>query len=203
MRKKILDDLSSVIDDKYKILKNLLRISKSIKISIEIIYKKLRNGGTIFICGNGGSAADSQHLVAEFLVRLRSHINRKPLSAVALTMDSSTLTACANDYGFKYVFSRNLEALSCKNKDVLIAISTSGNSENVIEALKYAKKNRILTVGFLGGSGGKAKKLCDIPLIVNSYKTARIQECHIFLGHYIAEKIEDKFLKKSFGFNLK
>ena len=123
---------------------------------IEVIAKSLRSGGKILLCGNGGSAADSQHLAAELLVRLRPHVNRIPLPAISLVMDSSTMTACANDYSFKYLFSRNLKALGNKN-DVLIAISTSGNSENIIEVLKEAKKKSIFSISMLGGSGGKAK----------------------------------------------
>ena len=110
-------------------------------------------------------------------------------------MDSSTLTACGNDYNFKDIFSRPLEALGDKN-DILIAISTSGNSKNIIEALKKAKQKKIFTIGFLGFNGGKAKKYCDINLIVKSNSVARIQEAHIFLGHFILEKVENLILKK-------
>ena len=174
----------------------LLKLDNKIEKIINIIYKKLSLGGKIFLCGNGGSAADAQHLAAEFLIRLRPNINRNPIPAISLAMDTSTLTACGNDYDFKYIFSRSLDALSNKRKDVLIAITTSGNSKNIIEALKVAKKNKIVSIGFFGKTGGKAKKYCDMPLNIASNKVARIQESHIFLGHYIFEEVEKLILKK-------
>ena len=118
--------------EKNKLNLDLLRLDNKIEKIIKIIYKKLSLGGKIFLCGNGGSAADAQHLAAEFLIRLRPNINRNPIPAISLAMDSSTLTACGNDYDFKYIFSRNLKSLGNKWKDVLIAISTSGNSRNII-----------------------------------------------------------------------
>lgn len=174
----------------------LLKLDNKIEKIVNIIYKKLLLGGKIFLCGNGGSAADAQHLAAEFLIRLRPNVNRIPIPAISLAMDTSTLTACGNDYDFKYIFSRSLDALSNKGKDVLIVISTSGNSKNIIEALKAAKKNKILSIGFFGKTGGKAKKYCDMPLNVESNKVARIQESHIFLGHYIFEEVEKLIIKK-------
>ena len=146
------------------------------------------------LCGNGGSAADAQHLAAEFLIRLRPNINRKPIPAITLAQDTSTITACGNDYSYDILFSRCLEALG-KKQDILIIISTSGNSRNIVNVLKQAKKMNIFTIGFLGNNGGKSKKICDLPLIVNSKNTARIQESHIFLGHYIFEQVEELFLK--------
>ena len=146
------------------------------------------------LCGNGGSAADAQHLAAEFLIRLRPNINRKPIPAITLAQDTSTITACGNDYSYDIHFSRCLEALG-KKQDILIIISTSGNSRNIVNVLKQAKKMNIFTIGFLGNNGGKSKKICDLPLIVDSKNTARIQESHIFLGHYIFEQVEELFLK--------
>jgi D-sedoheptulose 7-phosphate isomerase len=163
--------------------------------AIKIIHKKIKLGGKLMLCGNGGSAADAQHLSAEYLVRLRPNVNRKPIPAISLAQDTSTLTACGNDYDFSDVFRRPFQALAKKN-DVLIAITTSGNSLNVIKVLKDAHSKKITTIGFLGGSGGKCKKFCDIKLIVPSKSTARIQECHIFLGHFIFEQVENLFLKK-------
>jgi len=184
------------IIEKNNINLGLLKLDNKIKKIIKIIYKKLSLGGKVFLCGNGGSAADAQHLAAEFLIRLRPNVNRNPIPAISLAMDTSTLTACGNDYDFKYIFSRNLNALGHKGKDVLIAISTSGNSKNIIEALKAAKKNKIISIGFFGRTGGKAIKYCDMALNINSDKVARIQESHIFLGHYIFEEIEKLILKK-------
>ncbi|MDB3890136.1 SIS domain-containing protein [Candidatus Pelagibacter sp.] len=162
---------------------------------IKLINKKLNLGGKILLCGNGGSAADAQHLAAEFLIRLRPNVNRRPIPAISLSTDISTLTACGNDYKFDDVFLRPFIALSKKN-DVLLTISTSGNSKNIIKVLNQAKKDKITTIGFLGNKGGKAKGLCDYKVIINSKNTARIQEAHIFLGHFIFTEVENLILKK-------
>ena len=160
-----------------------------------MIYSKLKKGGKLLFCGNGGSAADAQHLAAEYLIRLRPKMNRAPLPALSLAQDTSTLTACGNDYSFEDIFLRPFQALSNKN-DILICISTSGNSKNILKVLRYAKSKKIFSVGFLGNGGGMAKKLCNKALIVNSKTTARIQECHIFMGHIILESVERKIFKK-------
>ena len=183
------------INETIKIKKKLLKIENTINLVIEKIFETLNKNGKVFICGNGGSAADAQHLSAEFLVRLNPKINRKPLPILSLAMDSSTLTACGNDYGFRYIFSRNLRALANKN-DLLITVSTSGNSKNITEVLKESKKMGIYSIGFLGAGGGKAKKLCDLNLLVPDNNVARIQECHIFLGHFILNEFEKKIIKK-------
>ena len=161
---------------------------------IDNIVHHISIGGKILLCGNGGSAADAQHLAAEFLVRLRPHVDRKPIAALSLAMDTSTITACGNDYSFEKLFSRNLEALSNKN-DILIVISTSGNSKNILNVLMTAKKLKIFSIGLLGNNGGKAKKLCNKSIVVKSKNTATIQESQIFLGHYIFEEVEKKLLK--------
>jgi len=173
---------------------SLIKSEKKILNAINLITKKLKLKGKIFLCGNGGSAADAQHLAAEFLVRLDPKKNRSPIPAISLAMDTSTITACSNDYGFENIFLRNFKALFSKN-DVLIAITTSGRSPNILKVLKFAKKNKILTVGFLGGNGGEVKKFCDIGLIVDSKIIPRIQEAHIFLGHYIFSQVEKKYFK--------
>jgi D-sedoheptulose 7-phosphate isomerase len=191
----MINNLSSQINQTIKTKKSLLKLDKNIDKIIKIIYKKIKSGGKILICGNGGSAADAQHLVAEFVVRLRPHINRNPIAAMSLVGDTSTITACGNDFNFDQIFRRNLEALGSK-KDILLVISTSGNSKNVLEVLKCAKKMKIVSMGFLGNKGGLAKKYCDHRLIVDSDNVARIQESHIFLGHYIFEKVEDLILKR-------
>ncbi len=174
---------------------NNSNFKKKVLFAIDKIYSSINSGGKILLCGNGGSAADAQHLAAEFLVRLRPHINRKALPALSLAMDTSTITACANDYSFKYLFSRNLDAIG-STKDILIVISTSGNSSNILEVLKLAKKKKIFSIAFLGNNGGKAKKISNMNLIVPSKTTARIQECHIFLGHLIFEAVENLILTK-------
>ena len=135
------------INESIKLKKELLKIDIQIYKAIDKIYKIIKAGGKVFICGNGGSAADAQHLSAEFLVRLNPKKNRKPLPIVSLALDSSTLTACGNDYGFNYIFSRNLEALGSK-KDLLIVISTSGNSKNILEVLKKVKKKEFILFPF-------------------------------------------------------
>ena len=194
--KKLASELKNQIKDNVKAHSSLLEKTNSIIDIIKIVENKLRKGGKILFCGNGGSAADAQHLAAEFIVRLRPHINRNPISALTLAQDTSTLTACGNDYGFEDIFLRPFRALA-KKDDVLICISTSGNSKNILKVLKEAKKTKIYSVSFLGKNGGKAKKISNKSLIVNSNNTARIQECHIFLGHFILEKVEDLIISKN------
>ena len=166
-----------------------ISLSKNIELTSDIISNSLKNGGTIFWCGNGGSAADSQHLAAEFVGRFKK--DRKPLKSVALTTDTSILTCISNDYSYDEIFSRQLKALG-KSDDVLIAISTSGNSKNIKQALIEAKSLRIKTVGLLGKNGGFCKDYADLPLIVPSETTARIQEMHILIGHLLCELTENK-----------
>tara|TARA_B100001093_G_C26771867_1_gene990596 strand:+ start:577 stop:1161 length:585 start_codon:yes stop_codon:yes gene_type:complete len=191
MNEKLIKHLKDSINAKYSLVHEKDRIFKSInKIKTSISKKK-----KIFFCGNGGSASDAQHLTAELLIRLRPKINRKSIPAICLHMDASTLTACSNDYSYKEIFSRPLSALGISG-DILVVISTSGNSQNIIEVLKIAKKMKIFSIGFLGKNGGKAKKLCNLPIIVKSSNTARIQEAHIFLGHFILEQVEDYLIKK-------
>tara|TARA_B110000003_G_C16626954_1_gene525207 strand:+ start:845 stop:1417 length:573 start_codon:yes stop_codon:yes gene_type:complete len=188
-------NLNKTIQQSVLLKNKILYLEPEIKKSINLIYKSLKKGGKIFLCGNGGSAADAQHLAAEFTVRLRPNVNRKALPAIALSNDISTLTACGNDYSFEKVFTRNLEALYKKN-DILIVITTSGDSKNILNILKYCKKNNIKSIGLLGNKGGKAKKYCSINIIVPSTVTARIQETHIFLGHFIFESVERLIFRK-------
>ena len=187
--------LKKTIESSIKAKKSLISIEKKILLAVKIIFEKLSQGGKILLCGNGGSAADAQHLAAEFLVRLNPKINRMPIPAISLATDVSTILACGNDYSFNKVFSRNLEALGAKN-DILIVISTSGKSKNILEVLKTAKKKKIYSIGFFGNDGGDAKKITNLSLIVKSTNVARIQETHILLGHYIFDQVENKILKK-------
>jgi len=159
-----------------------------ISTSIELA-KAYQNGGKLLFCGNGGSAADSQHIAAELVVRFRSQVNRPSLSALSLTVDTSILTAGGNDIGFDNVFAREVEAYG-KPGDVLIGISTSGNSENIIRAVSKAKQLGLHTIGLLGNGGGKLKDICRQSVIVPSSITARIQESHILVGHIWCEIIE-------------
>ncbi len=185
--------LLKTINDSIVIKKRLINKQKKIALIISELYECLKNNKKILICGNGGSAADSDHLATEFIVRLRPKVNRKALKIFSLTFNTSTITATGNDYGFEKIFSRNLEAIGEKG-DVLVALTTSGNSKNILKVLKLSKKMKIKSIGFLGYKGGKAKKLCDISLVIPSSNTARIQEEHKFLGHFILEQIETMLL---------
>lgn len=186
IKKKFKKELSDTIEVKKKLIDQIDRIQES----IILIAKSIKNGGKILICGNGGSAADAQHLAAEFLVRLRPNKNRPPIAALSLAMDTSTITACGNDYNFNILFKRNFEAIA-KENDILIAISTSGKSKNIINVLKQSRKQKITSIGLFGKDGGLAKQYCDVPILVKKGNTARIQESHIFLGHFIFSQVED------------
>jgi len=159
-----------------------------------LISLAIENGNKVMLCGNGGSAADSQHLAAELVVRLTGKVNRNALPGLALTTDTSILTAASNDFGFDNVFSRQIEAHGVKG-DVLIAISTSGNSPNIIKAVDTAKKMNIITIGLLGNEGGKLGSLVDLAVIVPSEDTQRIQEAHITIGHIIIQLVENRLYK--------
>lgn len=150
----------------------------------------LRAGGKLLLCGNGGSAADAQHIAAELVGRF-IHA-RSGLPAIALTTDSSALTALANDFGYEQVFARQVQALA-RPGDLLVAISTSGNSANVVQAVRQARAMGVRTVGLLGGEGGVLKDMVDLALVVPSGETPRIQECHILLGHIWCQMIDDAF----------
>ena len=193
---KIEIELQNQLEENINVHQDILNMSNDIINIIQNVQNKLKKGGKILFCGNGGSAADAQHLAAEFIVRLRPHINRNPIPALTLAQDTSTITACGNDYSFDDIFLRPFQALVKKN-DVLICITTSGNSKNILKVLKEAKKKNIYSVGFLGNGGGKAKKICDKAIVISSNNTARIQECHIFLGHFILEKVEDLIMSKN------
>lgn len=157
------------------------------RVAMEMV-KSLRGGGTLFFFGNGGSAADAQHLAAEFTGRYLKE--RCPLPALALSMNSSSVTAIGNDYGFDMVFARPLEALG-KSADVAVGITTSGNSPNVVRALEVARAKSIFTVALTGATGGVVKNLVDCAICIPSVETPRIQECHILTGHLICEIVEE------------
>ena len=152
----------------------------------------LRNGGKICFCGNGGSAADSQHLATEFTVRFVQ--NRKGLASIALTTDTSALTACANDFGFETVFARQVEAL-CGPGDIVVGISTSGTSANVVRALEFARSAGVTTFAFTGENPGPCGESADFTLAVPSSVTARVQECHLIGGHLICDMAERAFVE--------
>lgn len=186
-------------NDIYQNIKSQLIASAEIKQKIEqectediyqaamIMTKVFENGGKAFFCGNGGSAADSQHLAAELLVRL--NMNRSALPAIALTTDTSKLTATANDFSFDRIFIRQLEGLA-KQNDLLVGISTSGNSANVIEAIKYCNRSKIKTIGLTGGEGGQIAEIADLVIRVPSKNVQRIQEGHVTIGHILCDIVE-------------
>ena len=161
------------------------------------IVRAIKSGSKIMLCGNGGSAADAQHLAAEMLVRLRPTYNRNPIPAIALAQDTSTITACGNDFGFEYLYERLVQGLG-KPGDILIGITTSGNSENIIKAMKQAKNSSIKVFGFLGCDGGNAINFCDEALVVPSHDTGRIQESHITAGHALMEHVENKLIESNY-----
>ena len=175
-----------------EISNNFLKLAefceKDIKVASEIMIKSLETGNKIMFCGNGGSAADSQHLSAELLGRYRK--NRQPLASIALTTDTSSITAISNDFSFKSIFSRQVEGLG-KKGDVLYAISTSGNSENVLEAMRTASNIGIKIIGLTGENDSTMSNLCDCVIKVPAIRPDRIQEMHIAVGQIICEIIED------------
>ena len=162
---------------------------------VDACEASLRGGGKLLFCGNGGSAADSQHLATELLIRLRGSVERDSWPALALTLDPAMLTACGNDYGYERVFERPLRGLG-RRGDVLFGITTSGRSPSVVRALEAAREMGIVTVGLLGGAGEPARSLCDHVLLVPDSETARIQECHIALGHAVLELLEDRLIAR-------
>ena len=181
-------------------LKKLVLQQKLYKILVEmgeLVVSSIIKGGKVLICGNGGSAADAQHLTAEFLIRLTSEVNREGIPAISLLQDSSTFTAAINDFDPKDLFKRNLQTLA-KPEDILLAISTSGDSENIVQVLRTAKVIDVKTLGFLGSDGGDSLQYCDLSFIVPSNKTARVQEVHITAGHALIEYVEAKLLKERF-----
>jgi D-sedoheptulose 7-phosphate isomerase len=170
-------------------------VSADIVTMARVCADSLAAGGKILFCGNGGSAADAQHLAAELLVRLRSDVNRPGLPAIALAMDSSSMTACGNDYSYTVFYERMTETLG-RPGDVLIGITTSGKSENILLALRAARRMGITTLGFLGGDGGPARADCDHTMIAPTAETGRVQEIHITAGHALMELIEEMLLER-------
>jgi D-sedoheptulose 7-phosphate isomerase len=162
-------------------------LSDAVGAATALLARCLRSGGKILLCGNGGSASDSQHIAAELVGRFVS--DRVPLAAIALSTDTSILTAVANDYGYDRVFARQVAALG-RAGDCLIGLSTSGNSPNVIEAVRVARETGMTTVLLSGRDGGQLRGVCDVELIVPSDVTARIQEAHIFIGHVLCASLE-------------
>ncbi len=192
-KKFITDSLIESSETKLKIKDQL---ADEIIKAVDLLSSCFKNGNKLLLCGNGGSAADCQHIATELMIRLSHHINRPALAAIALTTDTSNLTAGGNDIGFENVFARNVEGLGNKG-DVLLAISTSGNSPNVIKAVEMAHRKGMKVIGFLGASGGKLKSIVDLAITIPSSNVQRIQEGHITVAHIVCELVEDKLYGKS------
>lgn len=191
-----MNEIRRQIEESIKVKKELLdndEILKSISAAAEVCIVALKNGKKIMFAGNGGSAADAQHLAAELVNRFG--FDRPAIAAIALTTDTSVLTAIANDYNFNILFSRQIESIGIDG-DVLVALSTSGNSVNVLEAIKTAHGRGIATIGITGLSGGKMADICDILIKIPSYETPRIQETSILIGHILCYEIESSLFGK-------
>ncbi|MDP8265553.1 MAG: D-sedoheptulose 7-phosphate isomerase [Candidatus Aceula meridiana] len=185
--------IENIFNESIAIKQKTLELNiRKIEQAVVLIERTIKKGGKVILFGNGGSAADSQHIAAEFIGRFQKE--RKSIPAIALTTDTSILTALGNDYGFSIIFARQLQGLGV-SKDVAVALSTSGNSVNVIEGLKTAKKIGMKTVSLTGGNGGKIAKMTNISLIVPSKNTARVQESHIVMAHAICDLVECAFIK--------
>ena len=187
--KKVNHIIEETLEQSTKIIAGLHDLSNEINKTANLIITAINQNRKIILIGNGGSAADAQHIAAEFLGRYK--FKRKSIPAIALTSNSSTTTAIANDYDFSDIFSRQCESLVSKG-DIVIGISTSGNSENVVKGLRTSKKNGGVTIGLLGNNGGKIKNIVDIPLIVKATSIPRIQEAHRVIYHIICEIVEEE-----------
>jgi D-sedoheptulose 7-phosphate isomerase len=185
--------IQASIDVKQQVVKSKELLSTIEKV-VEVITQSLQNNGRIYFCGNGGSAADAQHLAAEFSGRF--YTDRKALPAEALHCNTSYLTAVANDYSFDVIYARLIDGIGVKG-DVLVGLSTSGNSGNIVKAFEVAKEKGIITVGFTGLSGGTMKSLSDHLINIPSTDTPRIQESHILVGHIICQLVEEKYFSNN------
>jgi D-sedoheptulose 7-phosphate isomerase len=185
--------IQSHIKEHQDVVDTIKTFNDTIEKIVSILINCLKNEGTIYWCGNGGSASDSQHLAGELVGRFVG--DRKPLRSIALNADSAVMTCIVNDYGYEHIFSRQVEGLG-REGDVLIGITTSGNSQNVINALNVAKTKEMTTIGLLGKGGGKAREVADHAIVIPSNTTARVQEMHIMVGHILCDLIEE-------GLNLK
>lgn len=183
------DRVLVIWEEHLELAKTLPAMASAVSSAVDLICSSLAAGGQLLIAGNGGSAADAQHIAAELTGRF--FLERKPFRALALHVNSSSLTAIGNDYGFDHVFARELSAHS-RPGDIFLGISTSGNSPNILRAMEIARQGEVKVIGMTGDTGGKMKALCDLCLCVPSKSTPRIQEMHITIGHTICELVEDR-----------
>lgn len=191
MQGTIVEILRDSISTKEAVLADSTLINR-IEAATETITRAFQNGQKVLFCGNGGSAADAQHLAAEFSGRF--YTNRNPLPSEALHCNSSYITAVANDFGYEYIYSRMVQGMG-KSGDVLVSLSTSGNSQNILKAMEMARELGMINIGMTGSTGGKMKDLSDILLNIPSTDTPRIQECHITIGHIICQLVEAELFK--------
>lgn len=188
----ILEFIKKQIEDSFRVKQSILQNEEIIQLILDVSKETIdayKAGNKTILAGNGGSAADAQHIAGEFVSRF--YFDRPGLPSLALSTDTSVITAIGNDYGYEKVFARQIQA-NGKSGDIFIAISTSGNSANILEALKESKKNGIITVGLTGQSGGLMKELCDYCICVPSEETPRIQEAHILIEHIICSIVEEE-----------
>jgi D-sedoheptulose 7-phosphate isomerase len=183
------EKLSAIWNEHLGVARDLPKLTNEVATAVDLICASLAASGQLFIAGNGGSAADAQHIAAELTGRFQRE--RQPLRAMALHGNTSALTAIGNDYGYEHVFARELSA-HARAGDVLLAISTSGNSANILRAIEAARRHKVVVIGLTGESGGKMRSSCDLCLCVPSKSTARIQEMHITIGHAICELVEER-----------
>ncbi|MFZ3215835.1 MAG: D-sedoheptulose 7-phosphate isomerase [Candidatus Acidiferrales bacterium] len=186
------DRILAIWDEHLEVAKTLSALAADASAAVDMIHSSLASGGQLMACGNGGSAADAQHIVAEFTGRFLRE--RRPLRALALHANSSALTAIGNDYGYEFVFAREVMAHG-REGDVLLALSTSGNSPNILRAIEAARENKVAVIGLTGETGGKMKRACDLCICVPSKSTPRIQEMHIAIYHAICELVEERLFE--------
>jgi len=186
-----LDRIKAIWDEHIEVAEALPGLAASVSDAVDLIYSSLAGGGQLLIAGNGGSAADAQHIAAELTGRFLRE--RRPFRAMALHTNSSSLTAIGNDYGYEHVFARELSA-HARPGDVLLAISTSGNSKNVLLAIEAARQCKVVVIGLTGEPGGKMREACDLCLCVPTKSTPRMQEMHITIGHTICELLEERLM---------
>jgi D-sedoheptulose 7-phosphate isomerase len=182
------ENIEKIFESSINVIQDSKNLTNEIISASDSIIKSIRIGGKLIIFGNGGSAADAQHIAGELIGRFQK--NRRSYPAIALTTDSSIITAVSNDFSYETIFSRQCEALVSK-EDTVLGISTSGNSKNVIEGIKAAKEKGAITIGLLGNGGGRIKEIVDISIVVKSESTPRIQEVHRIIYHIICQMVED------------
>ena len=192
-RKEQTERIAAIWNEHMDVAGGLAKLTNGVSSAVDLICASLAAGGQLFVAGNGGSAADAQHIAAELTGRFQRE--RQPLRAMALHGNTSALTAIGNDYGYEHVFARELLA-HARPGDILLAISTSGNSANILRAMEVARKHRVGVIGLTGESGGKMQSACDLCLCVPSKSTARVQEMHITIGHAICELLEERLAKE-------